>query len=163
MNPINLKGKRFGRLVVIEYDENSKKSGHAYWLCRCSCGKYKYVRSSHLGSGNTKSCGCLAADVGRKFLKKYANSKNHRGEGNPQWRGERAKYQSFHAWLTRHYKKTSCEECGSKKNLDWALKKGCKHGHDRKRYIVLCRTDHLKYDYTSARKKKIKGRKRICE
>lgn len=34
----NLKGKRFGRLVVLEKDI-IKKGNSTYWICKCDCGK----------------------------------------------------------------------------------------------------------------------------
>jgi hypothetical protein len=48
-------GKVFERLTVLGYG-NCKN--FAYLLCKCECGKEKYVRKSHLESGNIKSCGC---------------------------------------------------------------------------------------------------------
>ena len=155
MIPINLKGKKFGRLIVIEYDENSRKTGHAYWLTHCQCGKYKYIRGSHLTAGDVRSCGCLAGDIGRKFLKVYANSDAHKGSGNPRWKGSKAGSGSVHQWLARHFKKDKCEECGTTKVLDWALIKGKKYLHKRENFKVLCRSHHLKYDYTKQRKKKV--------
>lgn len=150
MTPVDLKGKRFNRLMVLEYDKNSAKTGHAYWLCKCRCGKHKYIRATHLKTGSVRSCGCLAKEVSSRLLKKYANSKAHKGVGNPSWKGTRAKYQSFHQWLNRNYKKKRCQKCGVLKPLDWALKQGQKHGHDRKRYIVLCRSHHIRYDRSYA-------------
>lgn len=60
---INLTGKKFGRLIVIERT-GTADGGCALWLCLCNC-KYKNkitVRSSSLISGNTKSCGCFKKD-----------------------------------------------------------------------------------------------------
>ena len=52
----NLKGKRFGKLVVIEQVENLHTKTR--WLCKCDCGNNKIVQSNHLKSGATISCGC---------------------------------------------------------------------------------------------------------
>lgn len=52
---LNLQGKTFGDLKVIEYSGKKKAS---LWKCRCKCGKEIIVRGSSLTSGNTKSCGC---------------------------------------------------------------------------------------------------------
>ena len=39
------------------------------------------------------------------------------------------------------------EKCRkNSKKYDYALKKGIKHARDRKRYIMLCRLCHIKYD-----------------
>lgn len=58
---IDLTGKRFGRLKVIEkigYDKNYR----VLWRCKCECGNETITRSENLNSGNTKSCGCLQRD-----------------------------------------------------------------------------------------------------
>jgi hypothetical protein len=64
---INLRGRRFGRLKVIERAPNTS-DWKARWCCRCDCGAELIVLSSNLRRGNTRSCGCLrrdrCADVG---------------------------------------------------------------------------------------------------
>lgn len=55
----NLIGRVFGQLTVIDRAENI--DGRTAWLCECSCENQCVVRSSHLKSGNTKSCGCQSA------------------------------------------------------------------------------------------------------
>jgi hypothetical protein len=59
---IDLTGKRFGRLLVLE-KVGSDPGGAALWLCRCDCGIETIVKSSSLRSGQTKSCGCLRREV----------------------------------------------------------------------------------------------------
>ena len=54
---IDLTGRRFGRLVVIERAKKNK-SGHRRWLCRCDCGVEKVVTCSNIRRGDTTSCGC---------------------------------------------------------------------------------------------------------
>lgn len=56
-NAKDLKGQRFGRLVVIKRDGTINR--RATWRCKCDCGRRTVVRSIDLLSGNTKSCGCL--------------------------------------------------------------------------------------------------------
>lgn len=53
---IDLKGQRFGRLLVIERAESKNKNSS--WLCRCDCGNYSTVSAPNLKSGRTCSCGC---------------------------------------------------------------------------------------------------------
>lgn len=60
---IDLTGKKFGRLTVIEYAE-SKRNG-AQWLCVCECGNKKVYNGQSLRTGHTRSCGCYA----REFIK----------------------------------------------------------------------------------------------
>lgn len=56
---IELTGKRFGRLIVLERDSSPKKERGACWLCRCDCGEHTIVPSISLRKGSTQSCGCL--------------------------------------------------------------------------------------------------------
>ncbi len=142
----DMTGLKFEKLTVISFAYNKGSGGHSYWNCKCSCGNKLIARGSHLRIGQTKSCGCLSAEIGRNFLKVYANSDAHKGAKNPAWKGKKTKYSSIHAWLSNNFIKTTCEECGSKKNLDWALIKGKKHDHERDNYMILCRSHHIKYD-----------------
>ena len=49
-------GKRFGRVVVLEYD--GKEKGRHMWRCRCDCGREFTACQSNLQNGQTTSCGC---------------------------------------------------------------------------------------------------------
>lgn len=60
MQLIDLRGKRFGTLVVLERGPNDGQA--TAWNCRCECGRSNcrlllLVRGSNLKSGNTTSCG----------------------------------------------------------------------------------------------------------
>ena len=65
-NKIN---QRFGKLVVEKYLGNSK------WLCRCDCGNYTEVSSTHLTTGHTTSCGCIRSK-GELFIKNWLRENN---------------------------------------------------------------------------------------
>lgn len=58
----NLTGQRFGRLEVIAYAGNDKRS-NSMWVCRCTgedCGgRQVTVLGYSLRVGDTNSCGCL--------------------------------------------------------------------------------------------------------
>lgn len=60
--PLDLKGKRFGRLVVLS-EEGRDKWGSIRWLCQCDCGKTVITTSANLKKGNTTSCGCAHRDA----------------------------------------------------------------------------------------------------
>lgn len=56
---IDLTGRQFGRLTVLELSAPCKNK--TIWKCSCSCdGKTLLVTAGGLSSGHTKSCGCLA-------------------------------------------------------------------------------------------------------
>ena len=65
---INLKGQKFGRLVVIK---RVKPKHPTRWLCLCDCGKTSKVVAHSLMSGRTTSCGCFASDVLIKRNRKH--------------------------------------------------------------------------------------------
>ena len=73
---IDLTGRRFGRLTVIERVENHITSGGhpaVKWRCKCDCGNYVDVVSGRLLTGNTKSCGCQFWDGVRKTKNRKQN------------------------------------------------------------------------------------------
>ena len=55
IDPIDIVGKKFGELTVIEYNRlNGKRK---YYLCKCSCGRKTVVERYNLLSGHTTTCG----------------------------------------------------------------------------------------------------------
>lgn len=160
---LHLESKKFGKLSVLSFDSVRGSGRHAYWLCRCDCGNKVITRGSHLRTNQVRSCGCVGRLKSSMILKKYANSAEHRGLGNPMWKGDKAKHSSIHTWLAKHFKKGErCIKCNkTNKKLDWALKKGCKYSHNVKNYIVLCRSCHLKYDYTKKRRENLRESLRL--
>lgn len=54
-------GKRVGRLVVTGYS-GQDDMGRFVWSCECDCGGVKYLASSRITAGTTRSCGCLRRD-----------------------------------------------------------------------------------------------------
>lgn len=53
MKFIDLTGRKFGKLTVIERVGNSGSK----WLCKCECGREKTVLGSNLRQGYTTTCG----------------------------------------------------------------------------------------------------------
>lgn len=54
---VDLTGKRYGKLVVLELDHIERSN--RYWKCSCQCGGTAVVREGNLQHGITKSCGCI--------------------------------------------------------------------------------------------------------
>lgn len=76
---INLVGKRFGKLTVLEKGEPKvSKNGFSQvrWLCQCDCGNKTLRHGRTLRSGEANSCGCITAERLRKLVK----------EKNPGWK-----------------------------------------------------------------------------
>lgn len=59
---VELTGQRYGRLTVLAPAENI--GSRTAWLCRCDCGRETVVKTCHLRSGHTKSCGCQNGEGG---------------------------------------------------------------------------------------------------
>ena len=80
----NLIDRTFGRLTVIELDEElSLKKKSAHWKCQCQCGNTISVLQAALLNGNTTSCGCAKIDATINYNKTQKSKKNdYRIEGN---------------------------------------------------------------------------------
>lgn len=63
---IDITGKRFGRLIAINWSH--KKGKFSYWNCKCDCGNEKTIQLTNLTQGKTTSCGC--------YLKEKAKADN---------------------------------------------------------------------------------------
>lgn len=81
-----LKGRRFGRLKVLDRAEN--KGRGASWLCCCDCGNQITVTTGELNRGRTQSCGCLRVDTQRELHTTH-------GEGHPEERSS-----TYVSWLS---------------------------------------------------------------
>jgi hypothetical protein len=67
--PLNdLTGKVFGRITVIE-STDKRYDRKVVWRCVCKCGKFCFIGTSQLTSGNTKSCGCLRIEKAGQYKK----------------------------------------------------------------------------------------------
>jgi len=60
---IDLSGERFGRLVVKSKSKTKIKDQGVIWNCLCDCGRKHKVNTKSIKSGNTRSCGCLRAEL----------------------------------------------------------------------------------------------------
>jgi hypothetical protein len=128
-NIIDLTGKKFGMLTVINFSFKTKHS-HFAWYCKCDCGNYKNIYATNLINGKTKSCGCLQ--------KKMTSLKNgtHRLRKHPlytKWIGmrERCYYEKCDSY--KLYGAIGVTVCDEWKNdfmafYNWAIKNGWKDG-----------------------------------
>ena len=83
---LDLKNKVFGRLTALEPSDQSDNQGHVLWKCKCSCGnpEFIFIRSSHLKTGRTKSCGCISIE--------RSTTHGASRQGDPRWK----EYKMFH-------------------------------------------------------------------
>lgn len=64
---IDLTGRRFGRLLVIEPTEHRDGSA-VMWRCQCDCGKVVEVSARSMLHSGVVSCGCLRREKARVNL-----------------------------------------------------------------------------------------------
>lgn len=65
---IDLTGRRFGRLVVIERSGEYRpldcpSSTFPMWRCKCDCGNETIAYGNNLRAGTTRSCGCIRRHI----------------------------------------------------------------------------------------------------
>lgn len=66
---VELAGKRFGRLVVVERTNRRNSSGDVFWLATCDCGQQREYRGKNLRGGEALSCGCGRNQEGYRKLR----------------------------------------------------------------------------------------------
>lgn len=100
---LDLLGKVFGRLTVIEELPSDGKGTN--WLCLCECENVKVVRGFVLSSKRQpiKSCGCLRSELAAKRAKNNDNAVTHGmaySETYSSWAGAkyRAKNEMSERW-----------------------------------------------------------------
>lgn len=103
---IEMIGKKFGKLTVLEDCEEYDKYGYKIYKCICDCGNITYINSNNLKTGNTKSCGCLKVD---RLIKhgKY-KTRMYRIYNNMKNRCYNEKHRDFHNYGGRGV--TICDE-----------------------------------------------------
>lgn len=58
MRRVDLRGKKFGSLLVVEEAGKINGSKSLSWLCLCDCGTKKTILASNLTGGRSLTCGC---------------------------------------------------------------------------------------------------------
>lgn len=112
----NLAGKKFGRLLVVDFAENGK-SGETRFFCVCDCGKKKIVSRQNLVRGKTVSCGCYQDEQKRKRT----------GDRNPAYKhGMTRKHR---LWDTFYHMKGRCYTPKEKSYINYGA-----------RGIAVCKT-----------------------
>ena len=89
--PPVLVGNRYKRLTVLSMTKRDRWIGA---LCQCDCGNVLVVRAASLGTGNTKSCGCLKIKIDREIHIKHGETVAGRTT---------KEYRAYRAIMTRCY------------------------------------------------------------
>lgn len=80
---LNLIGKRFGKLTVLEKSIQKNIRRSVKWLCQCDCGNTKIIEARYLTGGHSISCGCfntrggnlIGERFGRLLVLDYSNER----------------------------------------------------------------------------------------
>lgn len=126
------------------------------------CGGEFETYPSRLKVGKSKFCSTRCHGdflVGKSFYPQNEFKKGFRqkaGDQNPNWKGKDAGIEAIHKWIYRNWgQPNECEQCGTKKakRFDWASKNG-KYTRERKDWLRLCRSCHVKMDKNWLKKEK---------
>ncbi len=108
---VDLTGKRFDRLTVLERAENNN-SDKVRWLCQCVCGNQKIIAGTHLSTGKTRSCGCLLSEHAISNNKKYCRTHGmHRTKTYNSWQSMFARCYDKNNPSYRYYGAKGIEVC----------------------------------------------------
>lgn len=127
---IDMIGTVWGRLTVISAAEN--EGNHTRWLCRCSCGTEKIVRTNSLRTGLVKSCGCLAREVARSVNLQHGAAVYHDGKQHRLyriWKNMKSRCANKNVTCFRMYGGAGISVCGEWAGSfevfqEWALSSG---------------------------------------
>jgi len=126
-NVVDIAGKRFGKLVVINRSWSKRKYHGIIWNCKCDCGNTVEVLASSLINGNTKSCGCL-----KKISYNYKHGDKHK-KLYYVWSGIKDRCYRKKSIGYKNYGARGILMCEEWKNdylafREWALSNGYKEG-----------------------------------
>ncbi|MGP8314678.1 AP2 domain-containing protein [Enterocloster aldenensis] len=124
---IDLTGKRFGRLLVVE--RIGTKNNSPLWSCKCECGCLAQVTTRSLKSGNTKSCGCIHSE--QIAIRNHQNSIHGCADDRLYgiWHSMKQRCYDSNRKDFKNYGGRGIQVCGEWKNdfnkfREWALNSG---------------------------------------
>lgn len=128
MKALDLRNKRFERLVVVK--KSHRKNNKVMWECLCDCGNTTFVSTYYLTSGKIRSCGCLH----KEQLIARSTSHNQRGTHlYSVWRSLRQRCNNPNSIQYKDYGGrgiTVCDEWNAhfEPFYDWAMANGYDEG-----------------------------------
>lgn len=90
-DPLELVGRRYGKLTVLCFIEVRNKN--AYWRCRCKCGNEVIVSRCNLIRKHTRSCGCI--QIASRIKHRMCHTPEHRSWSSMIQRCQNEKSRSF--------------------------------------------------------------------
>ena len=153
----DIRGKIFGRLIVIARINKSSKGGNANWLCLCECGNECTSININLYNGTMKSCGCLKRD------NVIALNRTMVGDKHPRWKEDltddqrkanisRQSDYRVGRWRKQVFMRDyyTCQCCGTKEPQFNAHHLNGWDNHPSERFdvsngVTLCETCHVSF------------------
>ena len=109
----NLVDKRFGKLVVLSFEEKPDKKRNIVWNCKCDCGNLTQAVSSELKSGRKRSCGCLHSEVVSETSAKHGHTRNKKFSPTYiSWASMLTRCKNKNASNFKHYGGRGISVCG---------------------------------------------------
>lgn len=122
---IDMTGKVFGRLTVLEDTGKRNNCKRIIYLCKCECGNLKEIDAASLRKGDTKSCGCLKIEKATKHG--LSNSKLYRIWADMLQRCENENSPNFKYYGAKGI--TVFQEWHEFENFkEWSIRNGYKKG-----------------------------------
>lgn len=92
-------GRRFSRLVALEFVPDDSR--FSKFLCLCDCGAKKVILTQALIAGNTTSCGCYRKERALLSNKRHGHSGMGRTKTYNSWSGmmDRCEWGGHPSWL----------------------------------------------------------------
>jgi len=159
MKQLNIKGKTFNYLKVIEKINNVSLGGVS-WKCKCICGNFRIVKATHLKNNITRSCGCMSYKINIHSNKKY-------GEKEASYRAKASNYKAMAKHRNINWNltieecvkllKSDCTYCGSKPKNNYNVISKNRIKKDKKYNNILKKENYdIKYNGID-RKNNLKG------
>lgn len=128
MSALDLQGKKFGRLTVIE-KAGKDKARNILWKCKCDCGNYLIIKACDIKRGHSVSCGCYQKERASEANKIHgkSNTKLHYVWTDMLKRCENPKHHAYKWYGGKGVK--VCDEWKEFVGFEkWALENGYKAG-----------------------------------
>lgn len=127
MRFVDLTGRKFGRLTVIQRAENRiTKGGQSItmWRCRCDCGNEVIVYSQNLKREHTQSCGCIQKEKPAHYKHGYSHTRLGKIYDNMKDRCYNPNNENYRIYGGEN--KTICDEWLRDRQsfFDWAMANG---------------------------------------
>ena len=106
---VDLAGKTFGKLSVLEFIGRPPNHGDSLWRCICACGKESLVRGYNLKAGYSRSCGCAIAPA---LLKSNITHGKYNTPERRVWTGVKTRCFNSNEKTWKHYGGRGITVCG---------------------------------------------------